>query len=149
MDKCSEYIHKYFAARRSEQRVYGLLPAVDSLAAIAAEEACGFSFKHPNPENHVLKVEPMGEAEALAVATIRELFAAHVNVPAIVGDALSLGEASEMACTRAAAMRLLGSEPSALLRQPTTLMWVMSTAFAAYFIHLLLAFGKLLRLQRG
>lgn len=39
LDMCAEYHAKYFAANRPKQRVYGLLPVDEKLAALGGEEA--------------------------------------------------------------------------------------------------------------
>lgn len=149
LERCSEYVRKYFVSRRPAQHVYGLVPATDSLAALAAEESCGFSFSHPNPQNHIIRVEPLSGADSKAVANICALFKEHVDVPRIVADARAMAGASEVALSRANALELFSAAPSALLRQPATLLWVVVTAIVAHTIHALLAAGKLFRIGRG
>ena len=142
LERCGEYVRKYFASRRPTQRVYGLIPSTDSLAAVAGEETCGFSFSHPNPQNHVIRVEPMSAADREAVAQISALFAQHVDVPSVIADARAAAGASDVAIARASALELLSAEPSTLVRQPAALVWVVLTALAAHAIHMLLAVGK-------
>lgn len=147
LERCGEYVRKYFASKRPTQSVYGLIPAADSLAALGAEESCGFSFSHPNPLSHVIRVEPLGAQEQQVVAELRALCKEHVQVPRIVADARAAAAASEIALSRANALQLFSAEPSTLLRQPATLLWVVLTAIVAHTIHLLLATARYFRVD--
>ena len=81
--KCAEYIAKYMAARRPQQRAYGLLPSQESLGKLAAEETCGFSFKHPEqPE----EAGPLTPEDEVAIGTVSKLFRDFVDTRQLVGD---------------------------------------------------------------
>lgn len=142
LEKCEPYLRKYFEAHRPKQRVYGLLPQCEQLAELAPEEACSFIFTHPDPEGHVLRVDPMADSDAAAVEHVRTLFLEHVDVRAVVADARASVGACAKAQSRASAMRMLASEPSKLLRQPVSLFWLVLTAMAAQFVHVLLSLGR-------
>lgn len=80
---CEEYVRKYMRTSRPKQHVYGLLPASDLLAALAADEACGFAFTPP--EERVL-AGPLTADDEKAVALVSEMFAAHVDIKQLVAD---------------------------------------------------------------
>jgi len=81
--KCRHYLRLYMATSRPRQRVYGLLPQHAALESMAAEEGCGFSFKHPEkPES----AGPLSEDDRRVVDAISELFDAHVDIKALLAD---------------------------------------------------------------
>lgn len=73
---------------RPRQRVYGMLPAQESLAGAAAEESCSFAFKHPPQPDEAGALTPEDEAH---IALVMELFKEHVDTKLLVAD---LAEAS-------------------------------------------------------
>ena len=87
-DKCDVYVRKYMSANRPRQRVYGLLPKHDDLANLAAEETCGFAFKHPEqPE----EAGALTAEDETAIRTVSALFREHIDIKRLVED---LGEAA-------------------------------------------------------
>ena len=83
LDKCNEYVSKYMAHYRPRQRVYGMLPKHETLAGAAAEETCGFAFKHPPQPDEAGPLTPEDEA---SIALVASLFKEHVDVKTLVDD---------------------------------------------------------------
>ena len=81
--RCAEYVAKFMAARRPQQRAYGLLPLHEGLGNLAAEETCSFAFKHPEQPEEAGPLTPEDEA---AIGTVTKLFQDFVNTPQIVHD---------------------------------------------------------------
>ena len=81
--KCGEYVRKYMAARRPRQRVYGMLPKNELLGNAAAEETCGFAFKHPEqPE----EAGALTDADKAQIELVRALFKEYVDTRQLVDD---------------------------------------------------------------
>ena len=78
LDNCRRYVSSYMALRRPRQRVYGMLPAQESLASAGAEETCGFAFKHPPQPDEAGALSPEDEA---AINLVTKLFREHVRPP--------------------------------------------------------------------
>lgn len=77
---------------RLPQRVYGMLPKSDLLGSAAAEETCGFAFKHPEqPE----EAGPMSEEDRAQVDLITQLFRDYVDAKQLVEDLRAASERPE------------------------------------------------------
>lgn len=88
-DKCGAYARKYMALHRPMQRVYGVLPKDDALAACAGEETCGFAFSHPEVPEHPGE---LSEDDKKAVDVVGELFRSNVDMDALVNDLRAASE---------------------------------------------------------
>ena len=58
LDTCRRYLRKYMAGSRPRQRVYGMLPAHETLGTLGAEEACGLSFERPKARHRSSPAQP-------------------------------------------------------------------------------------------
>ena len=83
LPRCNDYVRKYMAVYRPRQRVYGMLPKREVLGNAAAEETCGFAFKHPpQPE----EAGPLSAEDEAAIAVVKELFREYVDTKTLVCD---------------------------------------------------------------
>ena len=83
---CGEYVRKYFAKCRPNQKIYGMLPLQPGLGELAAEASCGLNFKHPDPNGDGIKVDGMSPKENALVESILAMFKDHLELAQLLAD---------------------------------------------------------------
>lgn len=88
IQSCEKYITAYMASERPRQRVYGLLPSDESLAALESEESCSFSYRAPEEPK---SAGALSDADRKAVENVKLLFRKHINTRALANDLQEAG----------------------------------------------------------
>jgi hypothetical protein len=102
LEKCRHYVTKFFALHRPGQRCYGFLPISDTLTTLGTDAACAFAFKHPHPDRLEVTVPAMDAAETAVAEHLTQLFQQHVDVSAIIRDAVAATTTTTSATTATA-----------------------------------------------